>query len=235
MNKKVNCSPSIKYAVHVAEMTLEDIATLWEMSVEEVKQAFEKNALVDSVYCRFLMYAAKNAAPKLEPLGIFECQSNMALPKSMMYESVRGLLNKGVGSKCSCTVAVFFFDMDNLKAVNDQFGHIEGDKAIEATTIFIKGLFRPTDLIFRFGGDEFVVIAPVTNQDSASRFARRVQGQCTQYASDRSTYGLSVGYATGSLTEESISSSLEALIDAADREMYKHKVSKRTMGSEAHV
>lgn len=216
-------------------MTLEDIATLWEMSVEEVKQAFENNTLLDSVYCRFLMYAAKNAAPKREPLGIFERQSNMALPKSVMYESVRGLLNEEMGSKYSCAVAVFFFDMDNLKAVNDQFGHIEGDKAIEATTIFIKGLFRPTDLIFRFGGDEFVVIAPVTNQDSASRLARRVQSQCTQYAIDRSTYALSVGYATGSVTEENISRSLEGLIDAADREMYKHKVSKRKMGSAAHV
>lgn len=54
--------------------------------------------------------------------------------------------------------ALFFLDIDNFKAVNDKFGHEEGDKLIEVFAKLIKEHFRTEDIVARFGGDEFIIL-----------------------------------------------------------------------------
>lgn len=54
--------------------------------------------------------------------------------------------------------ALYLFDLDNLKYINDTFGHMEGDRLIEGFSQILRAYTRETDIISRYGGDEFVVI-----------------------------------------------------------------------------
>lgn len=64
-------------------------------------------------------------------------------------------------------------DIDSFKNINDNFGHIYGDEVLLMLSQIMKNTFRPSDLLFRFGGEEFVVIAKVSSQDEASLMFER--------------------------------------------------------------
>ena len=53
--------------------------------------------------------------------------------------------------------ALFMIDIDDFKAINDSYGHMEGDAVIAQTALQLKKLFSPADITGRFGGDEFIV------------------------------------------------------------------------------
>ena len=67
---------------------------------------------------------------------------------------------------------LFFFDLDNLRDINDQFGHAAGDDAICAMASTLKDTFRDSDLIARLGGDEFVVLASMRAGEVEAESAR---------------------------------------------------------------
>jgi GGDEF domain-containing protein len=63
------------------------------------------------------------------------------------------------------SLAVLLIDIDYFKAVNDTFGHSEGDKALQAVAVALRKATRASDLVLRYGGDEFAVIAPEMDAD----------------------------------------------------------------------
>jgi|SRR3989304_447569 len=68
-----------------------------------------------------------------------------------------------------------YFDLDNFKAINDQFGHSMGDKVLFTVVNHAKGLLRKTDTIVRLGGDEFAFLLPETDQNAAISAISKVQ------------------------------------------------------------
>ena len=73
------------------------------------------------------------------------------------------------------TVAVIFFDLDRFKKVNDSLGHRAGDELLVAASHRIESVVRPTDLVARFGGDEFVVICEQIREIEALGVADRIR------------------------------------------------------------
>ena len=65
-------------------------------------------------------------------------------------------------------------DMDGMKQINDTGGHLAGDRALATVGKALRESTRPTDLVGRFGGDEFVVLLPRTGTRAADRVAHRV-------------------------------------------------------------
>ncbi|MGE5676682.1 MAG: GGDEF domain-containing protein [Pseudomonadota bacterium] len=55
--------------------------------------------------------------------------------------------------------SIIFLDMDNFKQINDEFGHLVGDKALQEFAAGMKGILRKEDFLYRYGGDEFAIIA----------------------------------------------------------------------------
>jgi diguanylate cyclase (GGDEF)-like protein len=72
-------------------------------------------------------------------------------------------------------VAVLMIDVDALKAVNDRFGHLAGDRALSTIAAHILRALRVEDVLARYGGDEFVVLAVGTDPSDAMRLAERVR------------------------------------------------------------
>jgi len=71
-------------------------------------------------------------------------------------------------------LSVFFIDLDGFKQFNDQYGHLRGDKLLYDTGSIIRHHCRTSDIIGRFGGDEFVIIAPQTNEEGAKVLGERL-------------------------------------------------------------
>jgi diguanylate cyclase len=124
---------------------------------------------------------------------------------------------KGEESKTSGSVAVI--DIDNLKPINDTFGHTVGDKAIRAVARAMRSLVRADDMLFRWGGDEFLVLMfSLPQSDAAHRMEKlnEILGEnCRRWTSVPITVTVSYGVAGfSSLTE------LGDAIEAADKAMY---------------
>ncbi len=77
-------------------------------------------------------------------------------------------------AKNSC-FSIIFLDIDNLKEVNDSYGHLTGSKVIKKISEILKISIRAFDRVFRFGGDEFSIILPLTDIDGAHLVAERIR------------------------------------------------------------
>ncbi|MGA7120609.1 MAG: diguanylate cyclase [Polyangiaceae bacterium] len=124
------------------------------------------------------------------------------------------------------TPALVFVDLNELKRINDELGHQEGDRAIADAAEVLRSSFRKSDIVGRLGGDEFVVLA----QDAGpySHVLRgRLQSALDEFneRSDRPyRLSMSVGLSQQDPTDPV---SLEALVEQADKRMYEEKASHR--------
>jgi diguanylate cyclase (GGDEF)-like protein/PAS domain S-box-containing protein len=126
---------------------------------------------------------------------------------------------------------IFFFDLDNMKQINDTLGHQEGDKALIEVTSILKETFRESDIIARLGGDEFAALAIDATHETEQVLAARLRN-ALEAVNKLSLRKYTVSLSTGIARYESDgSSSLEELIARADAMMYKKKRAKQR-GSE---
>jgi two-component system, cell cycle response regulator len=119
---------------------------------------------------------------------------------------------------------VVLFDLDRFKHVNDTFGHLAGDRILrDVGSLFLRRT-RHEDLSARYGGDEFVMLVASALPDEIERLAARIAEEigAMQWTigNESVRVGMSSGFAASVLLEQP---SLEQLLDAADRDLYKNK------------
>lgn len=124
---------------------------------------------------------------------------------------------------------LFFLDVDDLKSINDNFGHRHGDQALVDTASLLKRNFRDSDVIARLGGDEFVVLAIEESETEPAAIAERIQSKLDLYnarAEVEKTFklGLSIGHV---LFDPDFPAPLEDLLARADLLMYENKKTKK--------
>jgi len=113
-------------------------------------------------------------------------------------------------------------DVDELKRVNDTYGHRAGDMMLVELSARLQRCVRAVDLVARWGGDEFVIICPETDAQAAAMVAEKLVRVCdeeVQVDRDRVRGGLSVGWATLRGTEVDPG----RLVHAADEALYRSK------------
>ena len=127
-------------------------------------------------------------------------------------------------SRSGRPLSLLFIDMDGFKQVNDRHGHLCGSKALVEAAGLIRGCARETDVVARFGGDEFSVILPDTGRDGALSVAVRIRERVAEHAF-LETDGLTVRLtaSVGVATLPDVAGSAEELIRAADQAMYRVK------------
>ncbi len=122
---------------------------------------------------------------------------------------------------------LLFLDLDELKVVNDTFGHAEGNRAIVEAADLLRGCFRQSDVLARFGGDEFAAFALSSEgTDDATVRARITAALARVNARPDRAYPL--GFSMGVLAcPPGEDGSVEALLERADALMYREKRQKR--------
>jgi diguanylate cyclase (GGDEF)-like protein/putative nucleotidyltransferase with HDIG domain len=120
------------------------------------------------------------------------------------------------------SLAVLVCDIDGFKAINDSFGHLEGDKLLREFTSRLKDVCRGYDYVARMGGDEFVITAPGLTPEAAKEKAERLNQAAIEsgrHVCGREVITLSVGMAT--CPDDGFD--VERLLSEADRRMYSMK------------
>ena len=121
-------------------------------------------------------------------------------------------------------LSMLFLDLDGFKSVNDNHGHLSGSKALVEAGAVIRDCARETDVVARFGGDEFALILPDTGPEGARAVAWRIRERVRAHPFLRSD-GLSVRLTAsiGIATLPDVAQTAEELLKAADIAMYKVK------------
>jgi diguanylate cyclase (GGDEF)-like protein len=121
-------------------------------------------------------------------------------------------------------VSIVIADLDDLKAINDTFGHKTGDAVIIKAANLLKQSFRTEDIVARIGGDEFVVLLTGTGEAELSGILSRFHAKIERSQDD--LLRISLGWATARE-----SSSLSELMHQADVQMYREKTRRKGLPS----
>lgn len=129
-------------------------------------------------------------------------------------------------------LAVLLIDVDGFKKVNDVFGHAEGDRALKAVASALREATRASDLVIRYGGDEFAVVAPETDCDEYADLCARITDTVNgldfeTVAGSAIPLTVSIGGVVAQDPPGSPPRRIEALLAAADQSLYEAKVSGR--------
>lgn len=122
-------------------------------------------------------------------------------------------------------LAVLFMDLDDFKPINDSYGHAAGDELLVEVSRRLKRLMRSTDIVARFGGDEFVVaLGGMGNSDKAFKVGQKIIADLTQPFLLANGEQVNVSVSIGLAFTSDYRQSPPTLIDSADHAMYEAKL-----------
>jgi diguanylate cyclase (GGDEF)-like protein len=155
------------------------------------------------------------------------------------HDGLTGLLNHRVllevleretaaARSTGSTLALIMIDVDHFKSVNDRYGHVAGDRALEEAARRISDCLRPGDFVGRYGGEEFLCILPDCPLPKARHLAEsaRLAFQRRQFVLGESTISVSISLGVAACADGGECDGMEAL-RRADRALYKAKSSGR--------
>lgn len=161
---------------------------------------------------------------QLENIALSDGQTGL-LNRKGFYLAAEQLLKSIIRDKEN--ICIWYFDIDNLKPINDNFGHEVGDEAIRKFSAELRHTFRDVDIIARFGGDEFVVMCKEKQRAQEANIITRL----TNYLNAENPHpklSFSYGYVAKTLGDEGMSmATVEDMIKNADSKMYQYKKLKK--------
>jgi diguanylate cyclase (GGDEF)-like protein len=175
------------------------------------------------------------------------CLSNVIAHERLKWLAVRdpltGLLNRRImetvlhrelkrAQRYKSSLSLAFIDMDDFKIINDRYGHECGDALLEYVAGQLAEITRDSDVVARYGGDEFVIILPGIAAQEASKLLQRLQQHFRenpmQY--DDGIIAVSISFGVASMTDQGVADP-ESLLRAADTMLYSIKRDKKTAGA----
>lgn len=184
----------------------------------------KETQLVEDLLCK-LIYPLRN------------CLLYSQSQASALQDKLTGLNNRaafdeslrreiGLVQRQSTPLSLVVIDIDHFKAVNDSYGHNGGDVALRILADSITETLRRSDIAFRYGGEEFVLILSNTDKEAAAQVAERIRSAVSELSCNHNTdtFGLTISLGVAQLTRGEDASSL---FDRADRALYQAKKSGR--------
>ncbi len=124
-------------------------------------------------------------------------------------------------------VSVLMIDSDNLKAVNDEHGHDAGNELLRLIATGIKSQLRSTDVLARYGGDEFVVLLPDTGTDGSRDVAERIRDSIARRPLELRDKSVSITVSIGLASYPNDGHGMDTIMQRADEAMYRAKTEGR--------
>ncbi|HBX47931.1 MAG TPA: GGDEF domain-containing protein [Clostridiaceae bacterium] len=152
----------------------------------------------------------------------------------VLVDSVTGLYNRNYWEQINDgsiyhypyskkDLSLIFIDIDNLKEINDSFGHLAGDKAIEIVGQAIKNSIRKEDLGIRYGGDEFIVLLFKQDKKATKKVTDRIRREIHKLAVEQ---GMNIQISAGIACTDCLAD-LDDMIEIADKNLYREKETKK--------
>ncbi len=120
-------------------------------------------------------------------------------------------------------LSIILLDVDNFKYINDNHGHLGGDKVLKEIVENIQKIIRQSDYIFRYGGDEFVILLIETDLDQAHQTAERIRNQVAQITPNQNQPTPTAVSISLGITQLLPQDTLESFIQRADQALYQSK------------
>ncbi len=165
-------------------------------------------------------YELKNIADRDMLTGLYNRRGFFEVAENMLKTS----------KEKDYPICIFFIDLDNLKQINDNLGHVEGDEALKQTAKILNNSVRKADLIARVGGDEFVVISlnKKKNERLPQLIIKRLTNELKKYnANSNKPYILSFSIGHYSFNPYEVRT-IEHMITVVDEKLYLEKKRKKS-------
>jgi two-component system, cell cycle response regulator len=162
-----------------------------------------------------------------------------ALHFQATHDTLTGLVNRGEilnqvtrelsrSERTSRSVGVIMCDIDHFKKVNDTYGHLTGDVVLRGVAQRLTAHLRPYDSVGRYGGEEFVILAPISDVTGTLHVAERIRADIEAMKFPTQAGELRVTMSFGAaIREDGTSPHTEAILQAADAALYRAKASGR--------
>jgi len=146
-----------------------------------------------------------------------------------MHEMLQGnfkMRARAKASGCRDEFAVVLFDIDRFKTINDSFGHQAGDQVIRHVAEVLRSGIRTTDTLFRYGGDEFLLLLPGTGLDGARVVASKLLAKLRKTACPFEGQKIRLTASAG-IADSEEARTVSALLKKADQRLYLSKKAGR--------
>jgi diguanylate cyclase (GGDEF)-like protein len=161
----------------------------------------------------------KEAIQELNNMASYDTLTQIYNRRCLMNEAEKELLK--ARNCCGC-ISVFMIDIDFFKKINDKYGHLAGDQVIKEIVKVCKKKIRIIDIIGRYGGEEFIIILPNTEKESAIDIAenirKSVQDFEIEFKEEKISVTVSIGVACAIINNNE--ANIGKIIDEADRCLY---------------
>lgn len=165
----------------------------------------------------------------LAALAIARAQRDEELKGLALRDGLTGLANhRGLwealdreiahATRLGQSISAILFELDGFKRVNDLYGHLRGDDVLRAVADILRGASRASDVVARFGGDEYVIVFPEMPKTTAVEVAERIRRRVEELTLG---FPLAASIGVASFPEDGVTT--DALLEAADRAMYRAK------------
>lgn len=210
---------SCSYSLKVEDIQLGELKLMRRQNFDKKEVQLLENLLCSLIYPlkNAMLYRQAISMAHTDPLT--QTYNRTAFNDSLMREIK-------LARRKSNSLSVIFFDIDYFKSINDQYGHDCGDIVLASAANCIKDVLRASDIVFRYGGEEFVILLSDTSLDGAKIIAERIRQSIENHTV---AYGLDLIKVTASLGISSLrgNDNSDMLVKRADNAMYRAKENGR--------
>ncbi len=211
------------------------------VAVKAMQNGAQDYLVKDGITSEALQHAINNAIEKAELKRLLKMRED-ELKRRALTDDLTGIYSHRYtvehlqeeiyrANRYSIPFCVVMIDLDHFKQINDNHGHLSGDRVLMSFSKLLRKCTRQLDIVGRYGGDEFLVILPSTTLDVAQVVTQRIRTntqKLTFHGSNEQAFQLT---ASIGLTEyvNSIDDNVKTLVERADQAMYRAKQAGRNL------